>query len=270
MSYRTSTRSVENGTITSLLILVSIVAIGLFVALMIVIFQNTPIEYIVIPCNETTTTGASTTTSSTSTTSTSTTTITSTTSTTTAVTTTPVTPRNCTLLNYNFEDYVPEVNLANWTISNNLSDTPKTTNEHCHDGNYCAQIGIYSTDPTCTTVATDQNPVFSNMIQSFVMPNSCATVISFTYGWGSVDFTIDVNLRNEFGVNIGGVGTILQFDVIPGVAGPLYYECNACDGSCGGYDLSPYFNQTLSINFIGYFVNPACTGIIIDNVCISV
>lgn len=192
------------------------------------------------------------------------------TTTTTAVPPTTAPPLVCGLENYNFANET----LDGWNVIapgiDRITPLPAlstpTAQPSCFvSGDSCAMTGVFDTVFSCTQ--TIGNAIFQ---QSFEMPSSCATTMEFRYDVGSNDFNA---VRNQISVRIADGPTVvtqlLFFQSLPGILGPLTYTCNACDTSCGGVDLTPFFGQTLTIQFELIGVNTACTGLRVDNVCIQ-
>lgn len=182
-------------------------------------------------------------------------------------TTAPPPPLVCGLENYSFANGT----MDGWNIIAPGIDrlTPiqglsTPTAVSCNSPDFCAMAGVFDTTSCTQTIG---NAIFQ---QSFEMPSSCGTTVEFRYDTGSVDFNV---VRNQISVRIADgptvVAQLLYFQALFGILGPVTYTCNVCDTSCGGVDLTPYFGQTLTIQFELIGINAACTGLQVDKVCIQ-
>jgi hypothetical protein len=236
-----------------------------------------------IPTTTTTTTETSTTTPTTTETSTTTSTTTETsttiattitttteTSTTTPITTTPIsTCIGNQIVNPSFETG----NLDNWTIPPNIpGETFNTSLEVisgvCDDGTYCLQAGIANT--SCTKPGGPPDLLASIVYQPFLV-SDCSINISFSYSTIS-DNTDDRVIVDIFPTVIPQyliIYTLFDFYVPFGTNTFATYECNICNGECGGYDFgSLYLGQTIFLRFTYISYSTLCGGVLWDNVCL--
>jgi hypothetical protein len=136
----------------------------------------------------------------------------------------------------------------------------------CDDGTYCLQAGIANT--SCTKPSDPDDLVGSSVYQSFLF-SDCSINISFSYS------VIAENDEDNIQIYVGDAPTsgfpILSFTTTLVPIPFTTYNCNVCDGSCGGYDISSAysFGQTLIIQLLYISYSPLCGGILWDNVCIK-